>query len=72
MNHAIIGNCPNQLYKFPFKYSFLWLDGRFTAIITDVKVNVPVDAAGRSSALILEPGAAELFRFGQGYESAWE
>ena len=31
--------------KFPFKYSFLWLDGRFTAIIGDVKVNVPVDAA---------------------------
>ena len=31
--------------KFPFKYSFLWLDGRFTAIISDVKVNVPVDAA---------------------------
>lgn len=29
--------------KFPFKYSFLWLDGRFTANITDVKVNVPVD-----------------------------
>jgi len=31
--------------KFPFKYSFLWLDGRFTANISDVKVNVPVDAA---------------------------
>ena len=31
--------------KFPFKYSFLWLDGRFTAEITDVKVNVPVEAA---------------------------
>ncbi len=31
--------------KFPFKYSFLWLDGRFTAIINDVQVNVPVDAA---------------------------
>lgn len=31
--------------KFPFKYSFLWLDGRFTALISDVKVNVPVDAA---------------------------
>ena len=31
--------------KFPFKYSFLWLDGRFTANITDVKVNVPVAAA---------------------------
>jgi hypothetical protein len=31
--------------KFPFKYSFLWLDGRFTAIISDVKVNASVDAA---------------------------
>ncbi len=29
--------------KFPFKYSFLWLDGRFTADISDVKVNVPVE-----------------------------
>ena len=31
--------------KFPFKYSFLWLDGRFTAEINTVKVNVPIDAA---------------------------
>ncbi len=31
--------------KIPFKYSYLWLDGRFTAIISDVKVNVPVDEA---------------------------
>jgi len=31
--------------KFPFKYSFLWLDGRFTATLSDVKVNVPVQAA---------------------------
>jgi hypothetical protein len=31
--------------KFPFKYSFLWLDGRFSAVISDVKVNAPVDAA---------------------------
>lgn len=31
--------------KLPFKYSFLWLDGRFTAEITDVKINVPIDAA---------------------------
>jgi hypothetical protein len=31
--------------KFPFKYAFLWLSGRFSATITDVKVNVPVDAA---------------------------
>jgi hypothetical protein len=31
--------------KFPFTYSFLWLDGRFTATISDVKVNGPVDKA---------------------------
>jgi hypothetical protein len=31
--------------KFPFKYSFLWLDGRFTALINDVKVNAPIEAA---------------------------
>lgn len=31
--------------KFPFKYSFLWLDGRFTATISEVKLNVPVEAA---------------------------
>jgi photosynthetic reaction center cytochrome c subunit len=31
--------------KFPFEYSFLWLDGRFTAKITDVKTNVAIDAA---------------------------
>ncbi len=31
--------------KFPFTYSFLWLDGRFTANISDVQVNAPVDTA---------------------------
>jgi hypothetical protein len=31
--------------KFPFKYSFLWLDGRFSAVISEVKVNTPVDPA---------------------------
>ena len=29
--------------KFPFHYSFLWLDGRFTADVTKVQVNVPID-----------------------------
>ncbi len=29
--------------KFPFKYSFLWLDGRFTATLSEVKVNAPVE-----------------------------
>jgi len=31
--------------KFPFKYSFLWLDGRDSFQISDMKVNVPIDAA---------------------------
>ncbi len=31
--------------KFPFEYNFLWLDGRFSAKITDVKTNVAIDAA---------------------------
>jgi len=31
--------------KFPFNYSFLWLDGRFTAMINEIKLNIPVDAA---------------------------
>jgi len=31
--------------KFPFKYSFLWLDGRFTANISEVKLNAAIDAA---------------------------
>lgn len=31
--------------KFAFQYSFLWLDGRFTALIDEVKVNVPVEAS---------------------------
>lgn len=29
--------------KFPFKYSFLWLDGRFTANISEVKLNAAID-----------------------------
>lgn len=36
--------------RFPFKYSFLWLDGRFSAIISEVKLNVPVDTARFGSA----------------------
>src|SRR5262249_12596000 len=31
--------------KFPFEITFLWLDGRWTAKLTDVKVNVAIDAA---------------------------
>jgi zinc protease len=38
--------------KFPFEYKFTWLDGRYTAKLNDVKVNVAIDAArfGRPSA----------------------
>jgi hypothetical protein len=31
--------------KFPFKYTYSWLDGRDSFELTDVKTNVPVDAA---------------------------
>jgi len=31
--------------KFPFEYKFTWLDGRYTAKLSEVKTNVPVDAA---------------------------
>jgi photosynthetic reaction center cytochrome c subunit len=53
-----IGRVPTQIdyadyrdvggIKFPFEYSFLWLDGRFTAKITDVKTNVPIAPAPSS------------------------
>jgi hypothetical protein len=29
--------------KFPYKYNFLWLDGRFSAVIDNVKVNGQID-----------------------------
>jgi photosynthetic reaction center cytochrome c subunit len=57
-----VGRMPTQIdyadyrdvggIKFPFEYKFLWLDGRFTARISDVKTNVAIDAAlfGRPSA----------------------
>ena len=31
--------------KFPFEYRFTWLDGRYTAKLSDLKTNVTVDAA---------------------------
>src|ERR1700688_2290186 len=50
-----IGRIPTQLdysdyrdvngIKFPFKYTFSWLDGRDSFQLTDVKTNVPIDAA---------------------------
>ena len=50
-----IGRIPTQMdysdyrdvggIKFPFKYQFSWLDGRDQFQITDVKTNVPIDAA---------------------------
>ena len=50
-----IGRAPSQAdfadyrdvngIKFPFEYSFLWLDGRYTAKITGVKTNVAIPAA---------------------------
>ena len=29
--------------KFPFQYTFSWLDGRDSFKISDVKINVPID-----------------------------
>jgi hypothetical protein len=31
--------------KFPYEIKFSWLDGKYTANIKDIKVNVPIDAA---------------------------
>lgn len=50
-----IGRVPTQVdysdyrdvngIKFPFHYDFLWLDGRDSFQLSDVKVNVPIDPA---------------------------
>jgi photosynthetic reaction center cytochrome c subunit len=57
-----VGRVPTQIdyldyrdvggIKFPFEYQFSWLDGRYTAKIKDIKVNVAIDAArfGRPAA----------------------
>jgi hypothetical protein len=39
--------------KFPFEYKFSWLDGRYTAKLTDIKTNVAIDASrfGRPTAM---------------------
>ena len=50
-----VGRVPTQIdyadyrdvngIKFPFDYQFLWLDGRFNAKLTNVRVNVAIDEA---------------------------
>ena len=50
-----VGRVPTQIdyadyrevdgIKFPFQYTFSWLDGRDAFRISDVKVNVPIDAS---------------------------
>ena len=57
-----VGRVPTQIdytdyrdvngIKFPFEYQFSWLDGRYSAKIKDVKVNVAIDAGkfGRPAA----------------------
>ena len=57
-----IGRMPTQIdyadyrdvggVKFPFEYKFTWLDGRYTAKLSKIETNVPVDAArfGKPSA----------------------
>jgi hypothetical protein len=54
-SNSPIGHIPTQIdyddyrdvngIKFPFAYTFSWLDGRDQFKITDVKVNAPIDAA---------------------------
>ncbi len=49
-----IGRMPTQIdyadyrevagVKFPFEYKFTWLDGRYTAKLTKIETNVPIDA----------------------------
>jgi hypothetical protein len=58
---SAIGRIPTQIdyadyrevggVKYPFEYKFSWLDGRYTAKLSDVKLNAQVDAArfGRPS-----------------------
>ena len=62
-----IGRMPTQVdysdyrevngVKIPFKYTFAWLDGRDNFQLTNVRVNVPIDAAkfGKPSALESKP-----------------
>ncbi len=57
-----IGRMPTQIdyadyrdvggIKFPFEYKFTWLDGRYTAKLSEVKTNVAIDATkfGKPSA----------------------
>jgi hypothetical protein len=50
-----IGRMPTQVdyadyrdvggIKFPFEYKFTWLDGRYTAKLSDIKTNVAIDEA---------------------------
>ncbi len=50
-----VGRVPTQIdfadyrdvggIKFPFEITFLWLDGRYTAKLSDIKTNVTIDAA---------------------------
>ena len=50
-----VGRVPTQIdysdyrdvggVRFPFEYRFSWLDGRYTAKLTDIETNVAIDAA---------------------------
>jgi len=52
---SVIGRIPTQIdyadyrdvggVKYPFEYKFSWLDGRYTAKLSDMKVNVAVEAS---------------------------
>ena len=59
-----IGKVPTQVdyedyrdvggVKFPHKWTFTWLDGRDTFTFTDVKFNVPIDAAKFGEPVLLK------------------
>ena len=38
--------------KFPFEHKYLWLDGRYTAKVKEIKVNAPIDAVNFGQALV--------------------
>jgi photosynthetic reaction center cytochrome c subunit len=67
---SFVGRFPTQIdysdyrevsgMKMPFKWTVVWLDGRQTFELTEIKVNVPIDAAkfAKPSATPRPPSAA--------------
>jgi hypothetical protein len=69
---SAIGKVPTQVdyddyrvvdgMKFPFKWTFTWLDGRDIFDFTDVKFNVPVDQAKFGEPVLTRPTAIRTSR----------